>query len=75
MKWADQALPSGCKADEFSIVLERAHCFELMNEPQKSVKIYEQILEKNPQNSRAHFLLEGLKRRMRDKTTQLETLR
>lgn len=66
-RWMDAKLFEGCKPDQFAIESERAHCFELNSEPLKAQKIYEELVSKDPSNSRAHFLLDGLKRRMREK--------
>lgn len=68
MKWMDQPLVTGCEPDHFYVETERANCLEMSNESAKAMKIYEDLIAKDPGNSRAHFLLDGLKRRIKEKS-------
>ncbi|MBN8553842.1 MAG: hypothetical protein J0L93_00170 [Deltaproteobacteria bacterium] len=65
--WIQKKLPAACKPDSFSLAFEEAHCFESGNEIQRAIKIYEDIIKAQPSNSRAHFLLESIKKRQREK--------
>jgi tetratricopeptide (TPR) repeat protein len=67
MEWMDKKLIDHCEPKHFEIESERAQCLEMGNEPSKALKILEELVTKDPSNSRAHFLLDALKRRMREK--------
>ena len=67
LDWIQKKLPNACKSDSFSLAFEEAHCFEAGNEVQKAIKIYEDIIKAQPTNARAHFLLESIKKRQREK--------
>jgi tetratricopeptide (TPR) repeat protein len=65
--WIQTKLPPPCVADSFSLAFEQAHCYEIGNDVSAAMKIYEEIIRKQPSNTRAYFLLEGIKRRQREK--------
>lgn len=70
LSWANQSLPETCERDDFAIAIEKAHCYEIQGEVSKAMRIYEKMIEGNPDNLRAHFFLESLKRRQREKQVQ-----
>jgi len=70
LRWTGEALPSGCEADTFAILIEKAHCFEISGEVNKAMSLFEEVIEKDPKNERAHFFLEGLKRRQKEKASK-----
>lgn len=65
--WMEKQIPSDCRADTFSIMLERAYCYEIMGDAASAIKTYQDLLQKNPNNLRAAFLLDALKRREAEK--------
>lgn len=67
ISWAKEALFDGCESDSTSLQLEMANCYEVLGDAPKAIEIYQNMISKNSQNTRAHFLLESLKRRQREK--------
>ena len=70
LQWSQVDFPEKCVPDEISVAIERAHCFELSGEVTKALEIYEELIKQQPKNARAHFFLENLKRRQKEKQTK-----
>lgn len=70
LQWANERLPATCTPARFSLELEKAHCFEMLGEVNKAMSIYEELIKSNPENTRAHFFLESLKQRQKDKASK-----
>jgi tetratricopeptide (TPR) repeat protein len=64
--WARKKLFDGCDRLQTSIDIERAICYEYEGEVAEAIKIYETMLRENPKNTRAHFLLESIRKRQQD---------
>lgn len=64
------SMPPRCDSDRLSVALEKAHCYEVIGEPAKAMRIYEEMARDHPENSRPHFLMEHLKRRQKEKAVQ-----
>ncbi|TVQ79181.1 MAG: hypothetical protein EA369_05315 [Bradymonadales bacterium] len=67
LQWSHEEFPSNCEPDRFAVSLEQAHCYEIQGEVARAKEIYQTVLSDNPQNTRAHFFLESLRYRMREK--------
>jgi len=67
LQWSQEELPDGCQADQFSVSLEQAHCYEIQGDIPRAKELYQDIISANPQNTRAHFFLESLKHRQKEK--------
>jgi tetratricopeptide (TPR) repeat protein len=67
---AEMQFPKNCGRDEIGILVEKASCFEMTGEVAKATAIFEEMIRKDPKNLRAHFLLENLKKRQRQKLTR-----
>lgn len=67
LKWANQSFPGTCRADEFAVTIEKAHCYEIQGEVPKAQQLYEDLIRRDPENTRAHFFLESLKKRQKEK--------
>lgn len=70
LQWTQVNFPSGCEPDKFSVAVEKAHCYEMSGEVTKALQLYEALVKENPQNARAYFFLENLKRREREKQSK-----
>jgi len=70
LRWTGEALPKGCEPDAFAILIEKAHCFEISGEVNKAMSLFEEVIAKDAKNERAHFFLEGLKRRQKEKASK-----
>jgi tetratricopeptide (TPR) repeat protein len=70
LKWSSVSFPKDCVPDELSIAVERAHCLEILGEINKAIEIYEELIRQQPKNARAHFFLENLKRRQKERQSQ-----
>lgn len=70
LPWTRVNFPKNCQPDEFAILVEKAHCYEMSGEVTKALQLYEDLIAKSPQNTRAHFFLENLKRRQKEKQTK-----
>ncbi len=62
-----EELMEGCRRDESAVLFELAHCYELTGEPLKSLEIYGEILKKSDDKARVEFLMEGVRKRMKEK--------
>lgn len=67
LKWSKEKIPESCERDEFAVQVEQAHCYEMTDQFTKAMQIFEELVKENPKNMRAHFFLETLKKRQRDK--------
>ncbi len=67
IQWAKVSFPVGCNSDIYSVQLEEAHCHEMLGDFLKAKEIYEAMVRSNPTDSRAHFLLQQLKDRQKEK--------
>ncbi len=67
---SEMTFPAPCTPDEFSVTVEKANCFEIKGEVAKATEIYQEMIKKDPKNLKAHFLLESLKRRQKQKLTR-----
>lgn len=67
ISWANTDMPQGCELDRFSLRIEEAHCLEMLGQTEKAFDVYEQIIKEDPKNERAHFFLDSLKRRQKEK--------
>jgi tetratricopeptide (TPR) repeat protein len=67
VSWAHRKMFEDCKPDQFSIWVEEANCLEVMGKVDEAMAVYRGVIEKNPENQRAKFLLEGVKHRKKRK--------
>lgn len=67
LSWSKQGLPESCEPDDFAMTLERAHCFEMTGQVNKAIETYETFVKDNPNHVRAHFFLDRLEKRKKDK--------
>ncbi len=66
-EWMEKKIPGECKIDSFGLNIERINCLELTGDTAAAASQYEEIIKANPQNLRAQFLLNALKKREREK--------
>ncbi len=65
LEWTAVILPPPCVSDTYSIVIEKAHCYEMMNEPQRAIEILSEFIQKNPASTRVAALISELRERER----------
>lgn len=68
--WSEVSFYPGCQPDSFSVSVERANCYEITGETAKAMAVYQEMIKKDPQNMKAHFFLESLKRREKQKLSR-----
>lgn len=70
LEWGAAQLPAQCKPDLFSVRIEMAHCYEIRGESEKAVSLIQEILNENPENYRAEYLLKNIRKRQKEKASR-----
>ncbi len=70
LEWGAAQFPADCKPDVFSVRVEMAHCYEIRGESEKAATLIQEILNENPENYRAEYLLKNIRKRQREKASR-----
>jgi|GEM_PF-4839637 len=70
LKWSNETFPKGCYPEHFGVAIEKAHCYEMTGEVNKALSLYLEIIKKDPTNAQAHFFLDSLKERQKEKQSK-----
>jgi hypothetical protein len=54
----------------FSVRVEMAHCYEIRGESEKAISLIQEILNENPENYRAEYLLKNIRKRQKEKASR-----
>lgn len=68
IEWGErESLSPECKPDQDNVALEVAHSYEISGEPERALEIYAKLKSQDPGDDRIDFLIQGVRKRMRDK--------
>jgi tetratricopeptide (TPR) repeat protein len=70
LEWGRATFPGDCKPDMFSVRVEMAHCYEIRGESEKAISLIQEILNENPENYRAEYLLKNIRKRQKEKASR-----
>ena len=70
LEWGRVQFPQDCKPDIFSVRMEMAHCLEIRGESDKAIALIQEVLNENPENYRAEYLIKNIKKRQKDKLSK-----
>jgi len=67
LEWGEKPLMNGCSPDTYAVKVEMAQCYEFEGEPAQAIRIYEELIKLQPENSRVQLLLSNVKKRQKEK--------